>query len=91
MLTLELDFSAMQTLNHVKMVALRESAGLKQVQAAKRAKMSVTQWNDMEHGRRTGNLKIETIARIASALGCLDVRELITDPPADKKTRKLKD
>lgn len=52
-----------------KIKSLRTSLGLSQVQAAKLARLSSSQiWSDVEKGRRS-NLTIETLDRIAAALG----------------------
>jgi transcriptional regulator with XRE-family HTH domain len=84
----------MQTLDHARMTTLRKALGLTQVDAAARAKMTVSRWNDIESGRRHkkndggGNFKLETIARIAGALEVADIRELITAPETPKRRGK---
>jgi transcriptional regulator with XRE-family HTH domain len=48
---------------------LREKLNLTQAQAAERAEMSSPQkWSDIENGRRA-NVTIDTLTRIAAALG----------------------
>jgi len=76
MLTLEVESPAMQELDRVKMRQLRETAELTQVEAASRAGMTVSQWNDLEKGRKP-NPTIGTLSTIAAALG-VDARELLT-------------
>lgn len=76
---------SMQELDVEKIKDLRETADLTQVQAAAKAGMSVSRWNDIECGGRK-NLTLETLSVIADALGC-DARDLIR-PRAVKKNRK---
>lgn len=58
-------------LNRDKVRELRESMGLTQDQAAKRAKLAGgrARWGDIESGRRA-NITLETLALIADALQC---------------------
>jgi transcriptional regulator with XRE-family HTH domain len=59
-----------------KMKALREKLKFTQEQAAKRAKLGTRQrWNDIESGRRA-SVTLDTITRIAAALG-VHARELL--------------
>ncbi|MGE5611211.1 MAG: helix-turn-helix domain-containing protein [Bacillota bacterium] len=52
-----------------KIRELREKAGLTQQQAAELAKLKSRQhWNEIESGRQT-NITMDTLERIASALG----------------------
>lgn len=78
----ELESPPMLTLDTVRMAAVREAVPLSQTQAAKRAKMTASRWNDIESGRRS-NVTIETLGEIAEALGC-DPAELL------KSSRKRK-
>ena len=56
-------------LDTAKIRRLREERGLTQAAAAKAAKLSGPQtWSDIEHGRRR-NLTLDTLERIAAALG----------------------
>jgi transcriptional regulator with XRE-family HTH domain len=66
----------MQELDRSKMRELRESKGLTQVDAAAKAGMTVSRWNDVESGRKA-NVTIDTLSTIAAALGC-DARDLLT-------------
>lgn len=74
----EVQSLAMQLFDYARMKELRESAGLTQLQAAKRAKMSVSRWSDIESGSRT-NVTVETMGRIAKAIGC-ESHNLLTKP-----------
>ncbi len=85
MVVLELDSPSMQELDRAKMRALRESLDLSQVEAAKKAGMSLSQWNDIEKGRKP-NLTLETLSTVAATLG-VDARELSTPAPATKGKR----
>ena len=78
MLTALLDCPPMQVFNHKRMRELRESAGLTQAQASKRAAMPQSRWSDVESGART-NVTVETMGRIARALGC-NAQDLLTPP-----------
>jgi transcriptional regulator with XRE-family HTH domain len=89
MSTIALEFEPMQRLDNEKMKTLRKGLGITQVEAAKRAGMSLARWNDIETSRRGGNLELDTITKIAAALECSDVRDLIT-PPDPKPRRRLK-
>jgi DNA-binding Xre family transcriptional regulator len=73
-----IDLSDMQRFDHKKMTALREAAGLTQLQACKRAGMTPSRWNDVESGKRV-NLTLDTLARIAKALEC-ESQDLLTTP-----------
>jgi transcriptional regulator with XRE-family HTH domain len=73
---LELESSVMQTLDLARMRELRESRDMTQVEAAKKAGMTLSQWNDIEKGRKS-NVTIDTLSTIAAALG-VDARELLT-------------
>lgn len=73
----------MQELDRAKMRAMREAAELTQVETAKRAGMTVSQWNDIEKGRKP-NVTIETLATIAAALG-VDARDLLTPSTPRRK------
>lgn len=59
-------------LDTVKMRERRESLGLSQEEAAKRAGMTAgkSQWNSLESGRRSDDVKISTLFAIARALEC---------------------
>jgi transcriptional regulator with XRE-family HTH domain len=83
MAVLELESPAMQELDRARMRELRESLELSQVDAAKKASMSLSQWNDIETGRKP-NVTVQTLSIIAAALGC-DARELLTPAPKGKK------
>ncbi len=76
-----------QELDRQKMRDRRRELGLTQTAAAELAGMpgGASAWSDVEAGRR-GNVTLETLARIATALQC-DARDLITDPPAPKRGR----
>ena len=76
-----------QELDRQKMRARRRELNITQAQAAELAGIpgGASAWSDIEAGRR-GNVTLETLARIASALEC-DARDLITDPPAAKPKR----
>jgi transcriptional regulator with XRE-family HTH domain len=76
----------MQHLDRARMRELRETAGLSQTEAAEKAGMTVSHWNDIESGRRS-NVTIEKLATIAAALG-VDARNLLTPAPAPKGKRK---
>ncbi len=78
MAILELDLPAMQELDRARMRELREGLELSQVEAAKKAGMRLSQWNDIEKGRRT-NITIETLSAIAQVLG-VDAGDLLTKP-----------
>jgi transcriptional regulator with XRE-family HTH domain len=67
MLTAEVESAAMLKLNVAKMKELREKIGFTQAQAAAKAGMSVSRWNDIEAGGRS-NVTIETLGLIAEAL-----------------------
>jgi transcriptional regulator with XRE-family HTH domain len=84
MAVIELESPAMQELDRARMRELREERGLTQTDAAEKAGMTVSQWNDIEKGRKP-NVTIETLAAIATALGC-DARDLLT--PAKGKRGK---
>ncbi len=58
-----------------KIRRLRESLGLTQAEAARRAGIPFQNWNDVEHGRRP-NLTVATLERIAAALG-VKARDLL--------------
>ena len=84
---LTLESPDMQTLDVAKMKELRDALGLTQTEAAARINMPVSRWCDIESGERI-NVTVETLGRIAQALGC-DARDLLT--PAEKmKGRKAK-
>ncbi len=70
----------MQVFDHKRMRELREEAGLTQAAAAKKAAMPQSRWSDVESGART-NVTVETMGRIARALGC-HAQDLLT-PPTD--------
>jgi transcriptional regulator with XRE-family HTH domain len=59
----------MLRLNVARMKQLREDAGMTQAQAAAKAKMSTSRWNDIEAGGRS-NVTIETLGMISAALSC---------------------
>jgi transcriptional regulator with XRE-family HTH domain len=65
---------------------LREAKGVNQTVAAKAARMNASRWNDIECGGRT-NITIETLGKIAAALGC-EPSDLIASD--DKPKRKGK-
>lgn len=79
-----------QELDREKMRALRKEKGLSQGDAAEAAGMNggASQWSDVENGRKA-NVTLDTLSRIAAALGC-DSRDLILppDPPQKKKAKK---
>ena len=77
-----LESPVMQELNVERIRELREKLKLTQTQAAEKAGMSVTRWNDIESGGRR-NVTIDTLSVIAAALGC-DARDLLT-PKAKRK------
>lgn len=83
MVALVLESLAMQSLDVARMRELRKKLDLTQAEAAERADMTVSRWNDIEAGGRS-NVTIDTLSAIAAALG-VDARDLIT--PA-KKGRK---
>jgi transcriptional regulator with XRE-family HTH domain len=63
-------------LDAAKIRQLREALGLSQVQAAKLAGLPSSQvWSDIERGRRK-NLTIESLERVAKALG-VSARDLL--------------
>jgi transcriptional regulator with XRE-family HTH domain len=76
-----------QKLNLLKMRELRLKADLSQGDAAKLAGMTggASQWSDVENGRKE-NVTLDTLSKIASALGC-DARDLILPPDTKKKKR----
>jgi transcriptional regulator with XRE-family HTH domain len=60
---------ALMGIDFAKMRELREGKGLTQEQAAQLSGMPGRQrWNDIENGRHT-NLTLETLEKIATALG----------------------
>lgn len=62
-----------------KMKELRERLGISQSEAARRSGMPAQQaWHRIESGTHT-NISIETLERIAAALG-VDARDLLTKP-----------
>jgi transcriptional regulator with XRE-family HTH domain len=75
----------MQEFDRARMRELRESLDLSQVDAAKKAGMALSQWNDIENGRRL-NPTVQTLCAVAQALG-VDAGELLTQP-AKKGKRK---
>ena len=81
-----LEFPAMgQELDRERMRALRKAFGLNQTDAAKRAGFNgVQQWSDIERGHRP-NVTLDTLAKIATALGCTSA-ELLT--PAEKSNKR---
>lgn len=79
MIEAALESPAMLKLDVVKMKEIRIAAGITQVIAAKRAKLLITRWNDVESGRRS-NVTLETLGVIAKALDC-DPRDLIIEKP----------
>ena len=79
-----LESPAMQKLDLDKMRELREARELSQVDAARKAGMTVQYWNDIERGRHP-NVTIDKLAAIAAALG-VDARELLT--PQRRPARK---
>ena len=86
MSTTTLESPSMQTLDRAKIKTLREAMKLTQAEAAKRAGMTLTRWNDVESGGRA-NVTIDTLGRMADALECTS-QDLLTQ--AEKKTRKGK-
>jgi DNA-binding Xre family transcriptional regulator len=58
-----------------KLQKLRDKRGFTQQQAAEAAGMTVARWNDIESGRRA-NVTIDTLNRIAAALG-VKARDLL--------------
>lgn len=77
----------MQKLDRQKMKALRDAAELTQAQAAAAAGMTLTRWNDIESGGRD-NVTLDTLGRIADALGC-NSQDLLTAPP-EKPARRTR-
>jgi transcriptional regulator with XRE-family HTH domain len=75
-----------QELDREKMRTLRKALDLNQTDAAKRAGFGVQQWSDIERGHKP-NVTLDTLARIATALGVTSA-DLLT--PADTKPRKSK-
>ena len=63
-------------LDIAKIRELRKALGLTQAQIAKKARMSLPRWNDVETGRKA-NVTIDTLEAIAAVLGC-DPRDLLT-------------
>jgi transcriptional regulator with XRE-family HTH domain len=78
MSTALLDCPPMQVFDHKRMRQLREAAGLTQAQAAKRAGILQSRWSNIESGDRT-NVTVETMGRVAAALGC-NAQDLLTPP-----------
>lgn len=67
-------------LDREKMEECRKTLGLSQEEAAARAGLATRQaWNNIVSGRKA-NVTLDTLNRIAGALGC-DPRELIKHPP----------
>jgi DNA-binding Xre family transcriptional regulator len=77
-----------QQLDRGKMRELRKALGLKQSEAAARAGFGggLQQWSDIERGHRP-NVTLDTLAKIATALGCTSA-DLLT--PVAKKSGKGK-
>lgn len=71
-----LQFPLMQELDVEKIRDLRKKLKLTQSEAAAKAGMSVSRWNDIEAGGRS-NITIDTLSVIAGVLG-VDARELLT-------------
>ena len=69
MLVSEVESRPMWKLDTGRMRELREAVPLTQAQAADKAGMSKTRWNDIEAGGRA-NVTIDTLGVIADALGC---------------------
>jgi transcriptional regulator with XRE-family HTH domain len=71
---------AVHMLDCSKIKKLREALGLSQEEAATAAglKAGRTQWNDIESGRRS-NVKLDTLGKLATALG-VDPAELLKTP-----------
>lgn len=89
MTMLALQSPAMLRFDHEKMKSLREAEDNNQPVAARRAKMSVTRWSDIESGKRT-NVTVKTLGRIADALGCNPcdlLKRSPTRPPKRKTPR----
>lgn len=83
MLMAPVESAPMLKLDTARMQAIRRELGLTQAQAAEKAGMTLSRWNDIETGGRS-NVTIETLGHIAQALDC-DPRELLTD---DKRRPK---
>jgi transcriptional regulator with XRE-family HTH domain len=77
-----------QELDREKMRERRKALGLNQSEASARAGFNggASWWSDVESGRKS-NVTLDTLARIATALGCTSA-DLLT--PAEKKSRKGK-
>lgn len=74
-----------QELDREKMRELRKGLGLNQTDAATRAGFNgVQQWSDIERGHRP-NVTLDTLAKIATALGCTSA-DLLT--PVEKPTKR---
>lgn len=73
-----------------KMKQLREALGLNQSEAARQAELAAgrSQWNDIESGRRS-NITLETLGKIAAALG-VNPSELLLAAPGAKPPAKRK-
>lgn len=67
-----------------KMRELRKALDLTQAEAAERAGMTQTRWNDIEAGGRT-NVTVETLGLVADALACEPAALLVKETPARKK------
>jgi transcriptional regulator with XRE-family HTH domain len=71
-------------LDVAKMRELRKALKLTQAEAAERAGMTQTRWNDVEAGGRS-NVTIDTLGNIADALSCEPATLLVKELARRKK------
>ena len=68
--------------------ALQEALGMTNVQLAKRLKLKPQTIEDMQHNEASGTIKLQTLRKLAEALGCRVVYAVVPPKPLNAMRRE---
>ena len=67
--------------------AIQEALGVTNVQLAKRLKLKPQTIEDMQHSEVSGTIKLQTLRKLAEAIGCRVVYAVVPPKPLDEMRR----
>ena len=68
--------------------AIQEALGVTNVQLAKRLKLKPQTIEDMQHNEVSGTIKLQTLRKLAEALGCRVMYAVVPPKPLDEMRRE---